>query len=136
CPFSAGDHGRRGPRSGDGPRCRSCPQSFPDRAPRLVTQNFDAPRGTHGVLPAEQPLWQRVTGEIERLCALYGYRRIQTPVFEETELFARTSGAGSDVVQKEMYTFEDRGGRSLTLRPEATAPIVRAYLEHGFHREP
>jgi histidyl-tRNA synthetase len=75
-------------------------------------------------------------GEIERLCGLYGYRRIQTPAFEETELFARTSGAGSDVVQKEMYTFEDRGGRSLTLRPEATAPIVRAYLQHGLHREP
>jgi histidyl-tRNA synthetase len=101
-----------------------------------VTTKFEAPRGTHDVLPAEQPLWQRVTGEIERLCALYGYRRIQTPVFEDTELFARTSGAGSDVVQKEMYTFEDRGGRSLTLRPEATAPIVRAYLEHGLHREP
>ena len=101
-----------------------------------MSPKFEAPRGTHDVLPAEQPLWQHVIGEIERLCGLYGYRRIQTPVFEETELFARTSGAGSDVVQKEMYTFEDRGGRSLTLRPEGTAPIVRAYLEHGLHREP
>ena len=101
-----------------------------------MTAKFEAPRGTHDVLPGEEPLWQRVTGELERLCALYGYRRIQTPVFEETELFARTSGAGSDVVQKEMYTFEDRSGRSLTLRPEGTAPIVRAYLEHGLHREP
>jgi histidyl-tRNA synthetase len=101
-----------------------------------VSPKFEAPRGTHDVLPAEQPLWQRVTTEIERLCALYGYRRIQTPVFEETELFARTSGAGSDVVQKEMYTFEDRSGRSLTLRADATAPICRAYLEHGLQREP
>jgi histidyl-tRNA synthetase len=101
-----------------------------------VSAKFEAPRGTHDVLPVEQPRWQQVTDEIERLCALYGYRRIQTPVFEDTELFARTSGAGSDVVQKEMYTFEDRGGRSLTLRPEATAPIVRAYVEHGLHREP
>jgi histidyl-tRNA synthetase len=101
-----------------------------------VSAKFEAPRGTHDVLPAEQPLWQHVIGEIERLCRLYGYRRIQTPVFEDTDLFARTSGAGSDVVQKEMYTFEDRGGRSLTLRPEGTAPIVRAYLEHGLHREP
>jgi histidyl-tRNA synthetase len=101
-----------------------------------VSAKFEAPRGTHDVLPAEQPLWRHATAEITRLCALYGYRRIQTPVFEETELFARTSGAGSDVVQKEMYTFEDRGGRSLTLRPEATAPIVRAYVEHGLHREP
>jgi histidyl-tRNA synthetase len=77
-----------------------------------------------------------VTGELERVCALYGYRPIQTPVFEDTELFARTSGAGSDVVQKEMYTFTDRGDRSLTLRAEATAPICRAYIEHGMHREP
>jgi len=96
---------------------------------------FEAPRGTHDILPSEQPLWRLVTGEAERLCSLYGYRPIQTPVFEDTALFLRTSGEGSDVVQKEMYTFEDRGDRSLTLRPEATAPIARAYLEHGLHRE-
>ena len=97
--------------------------------------SFEAPRGTHDILPSEQPLWRLVTGEAERLCALYGYRPIQTPVFEDTALFQRTSGVGSDVVQKEMYTFEDRGGRSVTLRPEGTAPIARAYLEHGLHRE-
>src|SRR5206468_2074392 len=97
---------------------------------------IEAPRGTHDILPSDQPLWQKVAGEMERMCALYGYRRIQTPVFEDTELFQRTSGAGSDVVQKETYTFEDRGGRSLTLRPEGTAPICRAYLEHGLTREP
>jgi histidyl-tRNA synthetase len=97
---------------------------------------FEAPRGTHDILPADAPLWRRVTGEMERLCTLYGYRPIQTPVFEDTALFARTSGEGSDVVTKEMYTFEDRGDRSLTLRPELTAPICRAYLEHGLHREP
>ena len=97
---------------------------------------FEAQRGTHDILPSDQPLWQRVVGEAERLCALYGYRRIDTPGFEDTDLFVRTSGGGSDVVQKEMYTFEDRSGRSLTLRPEATAPICRAYLQHGMHREP
>jgi histidyl-tRNA synthetase len=97
---------------------------------------FEAPRGTHDILPSEQPLWRRVIGEAESLCALYGYRRIDTPGFEDTELFVRTSGQGSDVVQKEMYTFQDRGGRSLTLRPEATAPICRAYIEHGMHRDP
>ena len=97
---------------------------------------IEAPRGTHDVLPSEQPVWQKVAAEMERLCALYGYRRIQTPGFEDTELFQRTSGVGSDIVQKEMYTFEDRGGRSLTLRPEGTAPICRAYLEHGMQREP
>jgi histidyl-tRNA synthetase len=97
---------------------------------------IERPRGTHDIVPSEQPLWRRLAGEIERLCALYGYRPIQTPVFEDTALFARTSGEGSDVVQKEMYTFADRSDRSLTLRPEATAPICRAYAEHGMHREP
>jgi histidyl-tRNA synthetase len=101
------------------------------RPPRI-----ERPRGTHDVIPAEQPLWRRVTSEIERLCALYGYHPITTPVFEDTALFERTSGAGSDVVQKEMYTFADRSDRSLTLRPEGTAPICRAYVEHGFQREP
>ncbi len=101
------------------------------RPPRI-----ERPRGTHDVTPAEQPLWRRVTSEIERLCALYGYRPVTTPVFEDTALFERTSGAGSDVVQKEMYTFTDRADRSLTLRPEGTAPICRAYVEHGLHREP
>jgi histidyl-tRNA synthetase len=96
---------------------------------------FEAPRGTHDILPSEQPLWRLVTGEAEHLCSLYGYRPIQTPTFEDTALFLRTSGEGSDVVHKEMYTFTDRGDRSLTLRPEGTAPIARAYLEHGLHRE-
>jgi histidyl-tRNA synthetase len=98
--------------------------------------SFEAPRGTHDILPDEQARWRLVTGEFERLCELYSYRRIDTPVFEDTDLFERTSGIGSDVVTKEMYTFTDRGGRSLTLRAEATAPIVRAYLQHGLHREP
>ncbi len=97
---------------------------------------LERPRGTHDILPSEQPLWRRVTGEMERLAGLYGYRPIQTPVFEDTDLFLRTSGQGSDVVQKEMYTFSDRSDRSLTLRPEGTAPIARAYVEHGLHREP
>jgi histidyl-tRNA synthetase len=97
---------------------------------------FEAPRGTHDVLPSEQLRWRQVIGEFERLCALSGYRRIDTPAFEDTDLFLRTSGQGSDIVAKEMYTFTDRGDRSLTLRAEATAPIVRAYLEHGLHREP
>jgi histidyl-tRNA synthetase len=99
-------------------------------------RRFEAPKGTHDVLPVEQPAWQRVLREAETLCRAYGYRRIVTPTFEDTELFARTSGEASDVVNKEMYTFEDRGGRSLTLRPEATAGVCRAYVEHGLRREP
>ena len=101
-----------------------------------MSGRIERPRGTHDVLPAEQPLWRRVTGELERLCDLYAYRPISTPVFEDTALFARTSGEGSDVVQKEMYSFSDRSDRSLTLRPEGTAPICRAYVENGLHREP
>jgi histidyl-tRNA synthetase len=97
---------------------------------------IERPRGTHDVIPAEMPRWRQVTDEVERLCALYAYRPVVTPVFEDTALFVRTSGAGSDVVQKEMYTFTDRSDRSLTLRPEGTAPICRAYVEHGMHREP
>jgi histidyl-tRNA synthetase len=101
-----------------------------------VTPRFEAPRGTHDILPADQPLWRWVTGTMEDVCRVYGYRPIQTPGIEDTDLIIRTSGQGSDVVQKETYTFTDRGGRSLTLRPEGTAPICRAYIEHGLHREP
>jgi histidyl-tRNA synthetase len=88
------------------------------------------PRGTLDLLPPEgsriRALYDRAAG----LARLYGYRYVETPGFEGTELFARTSGETSDVVSKEMYTFEDRGGRSLTLRPEGTAPVMRAYLAH------
>ncbi len=101
-----------------------------------MSGKIERPRGTHDVVPAEMPLWQRVTDEVERLCALYGYRKMLTPVFEDTALFARTAGQGSDVVQKEMYSFTDRSNRPLTLRPEGTAPLCRAYVEHGMHRDP
>jgi histidyl-tRNA synthetase len=98
---------------------------------------IERPRGTHDILPSEQPLWRKVTTEMERICALYGYRRIQTPVFEDAQLFSRTSGVGSDIVQKEMYYLEDRTGeKRFALRPEATAPICRAYIEHGMKQEP
>jgi histidyl-tRNA synthetase len=97
---------------------------------------FQAPRGANDVLPSEQPLWQFATTTLGDVAETYGYRRILTPAFEDAELFLRTSGEGSDIVQKEMYVFEDRGGRKLALRPEGTAPICRAYLEHGMHREP
>ncbi len=98
--------------------------------------SIEAPRGTADVLPADQPARRQVVDAAVSAAARYGYGRIVTPTFEDTELFARTSGQGSDVVQKEMYTFEDRGGRSLTLRPEATAGIARAYVQHGLHRAP
>ena len=106
------------------------------RAARRVSQKFQAPRGTHDVLPVRAPLVAPRARRSRRSRARYGYGRIQTPGFEDTALFARTSGEASDVVHKEMYTFTDRGDRSLTLRPEGTAPIARAYIEHGLHREP
>src|ERR1700757_20930 len=96
---------------------------------------FQAPRGTHDVLPRDH-LWWRVIRTIEEQCGQYGWSRVSTPGFEETALFQRTSGEASDVVHKEMYTFEDRSERSLTLRPEGTAPIARAYVEHGLAQEP
>ena len=97
---------------------------------------IQAPRGTLDVLPRDQPRRLAVLDSARSTAEDYGYGLVVTPTFEDTELFARTSGQGSDVVQKEMYTFEDRGGRSLTLRPEGTAPVARAYLENGLHREP
>jgi histidyl-tRNA synthetase len=100
-----------------------------------VTERFQVPRGTHDVLPGDATWWH-VIRTMEQVTALYGWGRIQTPGFEDTALFSRTSGEASDVVHKEMYTFSDRSDRSLTLRPEGTAPICRAYLEHGLHREP
>jgi histidyl-tRNA synthetase len=102
----------------------------------VTPARFEAPRGTHDILPSEQPLWRHVTRTMEEVCRLYGYRPITTPAIEDTELIIRTSGGGSDIVQKETYTFTDRGERSLTLRPEGTAPICRAYIEHGLQREP
>jgi len=99
-----------------------------------MSEKFQAPRGTHDVLPGDR-LWWHLVRTIEEQCAQYGWSRIQTPGFEDTALFERTSGAASDVVHKEMYTFEDRGERSLTLRPEGTAPIARAYVEHGLAQE-
>jgi histidyl-tRNA synthetase len=100
-----------------------------------VSARFQAPRGTHDVLPGDANWWYLVQ-VMQEVSALYGWRPILTPGIEDTALFARTSGEASDVVHKEMYTFTDRSDRSLTLRPEGTAPIARAYVEHGLHRDP
>jgi histidyl-tRNA synthetase len=89
-----------------------------------------AVRGTRDILPDEVAAWHRIEAAARTLFPLFGYREIRTPVFEETELFARGIGAETDIVSKEMYTFEDRDGGSLTLRPEATAGIVRAVIDH------
>ena len=95
---------------------------------------IEAPKGTRDVLPEEIGRWQRVEDIARQVFERYGFGEIRTPIFESTELFSRGMGEGSDIVSKEMYTFIDRGGRSLTLRPENTAPVARAVLEHQLHR--
>jgi histidyl-tRNA synthetase len=92
---------------------------------------FQAQRGTSDVLPADSYKWQRLEEEFRDLCGLYGYREIRTPIFEDIELFIRSSGETSDVVSKEMYEFRDKGDRHLALKPEGTAPSVRSVIEHN-----
>ncbi len=97
---------------------------------------YQAPRGTTDILPEEQAYWRYVEQTAAEIGLLYGYQRIDTPIFEDTTLFTRTTGEFTDIVQKEMYTFDDRGGNSLTLKPEGTPPVCRAYLEYGMHNLP
>src|SRR5437868_11271861 len=94
------------------------------------------PRGTQDLLPPDQPYWDAMEQAAQALALGFGYLRIETPSFESTELFVRGVGDATDIVTKEMFTFADRGGRSLTLRPEGTAPIVRAYFDAGMQLEP
>jgi len=93
-------------------------------------------KGMHDVLPSEQVYWDRIHSVIFDLAKFYGFGRITTPVVESQDLFVRTAGAGSDIVEKEMYSFRTQGGDSVALRPEGTAPIARAYIEHGMQSLP
>jgi histidyl-tRNA synthetase len=95
---------------------------------------FSRPRGTQDILPPEIHVWQYVEDVFEATLERYGYEPIRTPIFEFTDVFLRSVGEATDIVSKEMYTFLDRGGRSITLRPENTAAVIRAYLENGLHR--
>ena len=98
--------------------------------------NFKVPRGTQDILPQDSWKWHKVEQIISDVCRAYRYSEIRTPIFEQTELFQRTVGDATDIVQKEMYTFEDRGKRSMTLRPEGTAPVVRSFVENKMHGIP
>lgn len=95
-----------------------------------------APRGTHDVLPSESYRWHMIENKVRELCLEFGYKEIRTPMFESTELFERGVGDTTDVVQKEMYTFLDKGGRSITLRPEGTSPIARSFVENSIYAQP
>src|SRR5919198_362041 len=99
-----------------------------------MAERFNAPRGTFDVLPEQEPLRRRIHSAAQRALEAAGYGWIETPVFEDTDLFARGVGESTDIVEKQMFTFTDQGGRSLTLRPEATASACRAYLEHGMQK--
>lgn len=95
----------------------------------------NAPRGTKDIMPADVNAWRYLEDRVRDICAKYGYKEIRTPIFEHTELFQRGIGDTTDVVEKEMYTFTDRGNRSITLRPENTASAVRAYVEHKLSKD-
>src|SRR3984885_7655274 len=125
------------PRSGaSAPPTRSCASSRSGEPYGHEPPVIQAPRGTFDILPESAARRKALEAAAERVLGAAGYRRIETPTFEATELFARGVGEATDIVQKEMYTFDDGGGRSLTLRPEITAPVCRAYLEHGMRKLP
>ena len=96
---------------------------------------FKAIKGTSDILPDEAKVWQYIEETARRVFNMFGYGQIRTPLFEETGLFARSIGEATDIVQKQMYSFEDRAGRSMTLRPEGTAPVIRAFLENRLDKE-
>lgn len=97
---------------------------------------YRAPRGTSDILPQEQGYWSFIRKRAAEICRVYGYQRIDTPTFEDARLFVRSIGQETDIVEKEMYSFQDKGGDLVTLRPEGTAPVCRAYVEHGMHTLP
>ena len=97
---------------------------------------YSVPKGTKDILPSDIYRWQKAESVFAEVCSLYGYEEVRTPTFEQTDLFQRSVGDTTDVVQKEMYTFEDKGGRSITLRPEGTAGVARSFIEHGMSSLP
>src|SRR5881396_2281298 len=99
-----------------------------------MASKYQAPRGTFDILPDGARSRRRIEAAAAAIFARAGYEPIATPAFEDTNLFERGVGRSTDIVRKEMFTFEDKGGRSITLRPEGTAPICRAYVEHGMHK--
>mgnify|MGYP001065649920 CR=1 FL=1 len=97
---------------------------------------FQSPTGMHDILSEDQKYFQKIYDVVEEIADFYNFKKIETPILEETELFSRGIGLATDIVQKQMFSFRTRGGDSLTLRPEGTAPIVRAYIEKGMQNLP
>ncbi len=109
---------------------------MPEDAESAKQPRLAAPRGTADLLPEDWPYWKYVRDTAERVCDLFGYQRIETPMFEHAGIYLRSVGSGTDIVEKEVYLFEDRGGDRLALRPEGTAGVVRSYLDHGMANLP
>src|SRR3989344_8379947 len=99
-------------------------------------KEFRAPRGVHDILPQDQKIWTKLRRGIEEISEYYGFDRIDTPHFEDAELFTSGTGSATDIVMKQMYTFRTRGGDQLALRPEGTPSIIRAFFEHGMWNLP
>ena len=114
-------------------RRQSCILAFSKQGDNLL---YQVVRGTTDILPEEQAYWRFIEQKAAEICQLYGYQRIDTPIFEDTSLFSRSAGEYTDIVQNEMYTFDDRGGNSLTLKPEGTPAVCRAYIQHGLSNQP
>jgi histidyl-tRNA synthetase len=118
-------------------RCLCCPAEYDQfESEGDGMPEYAAPRGTQDILPEDQPYWHYVVDRAQHIAQLYGFEQITVPMFESTGLFVRGVGEGTDIVDKEMYSFEDKGGTEITLRPEFTAGIVRAYIQHGMHTWP
>src|SRR4030065_1794308 len=96
-------------------------------------ENITAIKGIKDILPDDAPIWNHVESVARQIFSLFGFREIRVPIMEKTELFKRSIGETTDIVEKEMYTFRDRDNELLTLRPEATASIIRAYIEHNMN---
>ncbi|HEY4510700.1 MAG TPA: histidine--tRNA ligase, partial [Candidatus Paceibacterota bacterium] len=105
-------------------------------AEKQKNQDLQTPKGMHDILPADYPFYEHVYTKCDEVTQYYGFQPIETPLLEKIELFTRTLGETTDIVEKEMYTLRTRGGDVLALRPEGTAPVMRAYLEHGMHTLP
>ena len=103
---------------------------------RKAIELLSPPRGMHDLLPVDAPAWDRVIDSAKRIAEFYGFSEIRTPILERAELFTKGIGEATDIVEKEMYTLRTKGGDRLALRPEGTAPVIRAYLQHGMHRLP
>src|SRR3989338_6164152 len=119
------------PKTSTGPRRKTSPPGKKDGKER---ESFQKPKGTHDILPSEWHWWEKVLGVSKKYCELYGFGRIESPLIENSRLFTKGVGEDTDVVAKEMYIFRTKGGDELALRPEATASIVRAYMEHSLAR--